>query len=611
MLTDKVHKNADSEFVNQAVIEQIASRLFNEFPEDGNLPENKGSKQLLRQNDKQDPLGYHADDLVDQQTYSGNKDGSYGLKHFINRSQPSKPGSSDVFDESSNTPLAPFFDGLGGGLPSDDIIDLTFLYENIQTSLKQDIDDPHVQLPLSGNKCLARQVYDQFTENHDGTNLEGLLQSFKKIMDSSDTKLDGSIPWSLKLPTDRLYADSQFDVATIRKDFPALNQKVNGKPLIWFDNAATTQKPRSVIDAVATFYANDNSNIHRGAHTLAARATDAYENAREKIRKFIGADSASEIIFVRGTTEGINLIAQTWGRKFIQPGDEILLTTLEHHANIVPWQMLAKEKGAIIRVAPVNDNGEIILEEYARLLGPRTKFVSLTQASNGLGTVLPVKEMVQMAKRYNARVLVDGAQSIAHIPANVQTIDADFFVFSGHKIFSPNGIGAIYARSELMEIMPPWHGGGNMIKNVTFEETTYNEPPAKFEAGTPNVADAIGLGVALDYVSAIGIENIARYEHFLTEYGMQQLSQISNLRLIGTAKDKVGILSFVLKNIPNEEVGKLLDREGIAVRAGHHCTQPALRRFGVESTVRPSLAFYNTKEEIDYLVYAIKKIQRH
>ena len=389
-----------------------------------------------------------------------------------------------------------------------------------------------------------------------------------------------------------------------------LHQSIHGKPLVWFDNAATTQKPLSVINAVSQFYTSDNSNIHRGAHTLAARATDAYEGAREKIRQFIGAGSTSEIIYVRGTTEGINLVAQTWGRKFLQPGDEIVLSILEHHANIVPWQMVAEERGARIRVVPVNDRGEILLDEYTRLLGPRTRLVSLTQASNGLGTVLPVKEMIQLAKRYDAKVLIDGAQSVAHIPVNVQDLDADFFVFSGHKIFAPTGIGVVYGKRELLDIMPPWQGGGNMIKDVRFEHTVYNEAPAKFEAGTPSIGDAVGLGAALDYVRKIGLENIARYEHELTEYATSLLEPIPGLRLIGTARNKVGVLSFVLKNMPNEEVGKLLDREGIAVRAGHHCTQPSLRRFGVEGTVRPSLAFYNTKEEIDHLARVVRNIQR-
>ena len=401
-----------------------------------------------------------------------------------------------------------------------------------------------------------------------------------------------------------------WDVTDIRKDFPALHQQVHGKPLVWFDNAATTQKPQGVIDAVANFYAHDNSNIHRGAHTLAARATDAFEQARQKVQTFIGAGSAKEIVFVRGTTEGINLVSQTYGRKFLQPGDEIVLSTLEHHANIVPWQLVAKEKGAVLRVIPVTDQGEIMLEQYQALLGPRTRLVALTQASNTLGTILPIAEMTQMAKRYGARVLIDGAQSIAHLSVNVQQLGCDFFVFSGHKIFAPTGIGVVFAKEELLEIMPPWQGGGNMIRNVTFEETTYAEPPAKFEAGTPNVADAVGLGAALDYVNRLGLPNISRYEQELLQYATEHLARIPGLRIVGTAREKVGVISFVLKDRKTEEVGRMLDLEGIAVRAGHHCAQPSLRRFGLESTVRPSLSFYNTKHEIDRMVDAVKRILR-
>ncbi|MGC9967806.1 MAG: cysteine desulfurase [Syntrophobacteraceae bacterium] len=399
------------------------------------------------------------------------------------------------------------------------------------------------------------------------------------------------------------------DVPAIRRDFPVLHQRVHGKPLVWMDNAATTQKPQTVIDAVSRFYAYDNSNIHRGAHTQAARATDAYEQARQKVQGFLGASSPREIVFVRGTTEGINLVAQSYGGKFLQPGDEILLPVLEHHANIVPWQIVAKEKGAILKVIPVNDRGEIMLEAYHALLGPRTKLVALTHASNSLGTILPVAEMTQAAKRYGARVLIDGAQSVAHLPVNVQEIGCDFFVFSGHKIFAPTGIGAVYAKEELLEIMPPWQGGGNMIRDVTFEETTYNEPPAKFEAGTPSIADAVGLGAALDYVSRLGLANTGKYEQELLRYATEQLARIDGLRLIGAAREKVAVISFVLHNKRTEEVGRLLDLEGIAVRAGHHCAQPSLRRFGLEATVRPSFAFYNTFEEIDRLADAVRRIQ--
>lgn len=410
-------------------------------------------------------------------------------------------------------------------------------------------------------------------------------------------------PWSMSTPR-------PFDVGAIRRDFPILSQRVHGRPLVWLDNAATTQKPQCVIDALSSFYGRDNSNIHRGTHALADRATDAYEQARQKVQWFLGASSVDEVVFVRGTTEGINLVARTFAQKFLEPGDEIVLSVLEHHANIVPWQLVARERGAVLRVIPVNDRGEILLDRYEALLGPRTRLVGLAQASNSLGTVLPVAEMTQMAKRRGARVLIDGAQSVAHFPVNVAELGCDFFVFSGHKIFGPTGIGAVYARRELQEIMPPWQGGGNMIRQVTFEQTTYADPPARFEAGTPSIADAVGLGAALDYVTRLGLANIAAHEHQLLEYATAGLERIEGLRLIGTAAAKVGVLSFLLRDRPTNEVGRLLDREGIAVRAGHHCAQPSLRRFGVESTVRASLSLYNTRSEIDHLVDAIKRVAR-
>jgi cysteine desulfurase/selenocysteine lyase len=399
-----------------------------------------------------------------------------------------------------------------------------------------------------------------------------------------------------------------FDVQQIRADFPILHRLVHGKPLIWFDNAATTQKPNAVIESLSHFYRTHYSNIHRGAHTLAAEATEAYESARKKIAKFIGASSENECIFVRGTTEGINLVAQTYGKKNLQAGDEILITLLEHHANIVPWQMLAKEKGAKLVAAPVNERGEVMLDDYFRLLSPRTKIVAMAQVSNALGTVLPIREMVEMAHRFGAVVLVDGAQGIPHQRTNVQEMDADFYVFSGHKLFGPSGIGVVYGKKRLLEDMPPWHGGGNMIENVTLEHTTYNQPPAKFEAGTPNITDAVGLGAAIDYLNSIGMEKIAEYEHALTEYAMAGLARIPKIRLIGTSPTKVSVLSFVVEGIPTEQVGKILDSEGIAVRSGHHCAQPVLRRFGVEATVRPSLAFYNTYAEIDKMLEVLRRL---
>jgi SufS family cysteine desulfurase len=398
-----------------------------------------------------------------------------------------------------------------------------------------------------------------------------------------------------------------FHVEAIRADFPILRQTVHGKPLIWLDNAATTQKPRQVIEAVKHFYERDNSNVHRGAHTLAARATDAYESAREKVRRFLGASSPEEIVFVHGATEAINLVAQTYGRKYLNQGDEIVLSEVEHHANIVPWQQLAHEKGAVLRVVPVNDRGEVLLEEYERLLGPRTRLVALAHVSNALGTVLPVRTMAQLAHRHGAQVLVDGAQSVPHLATDVQALDADFYVFSGHKLFGPSGIGALYGKKELLESMPPWQGGGNMIEEVTFEQTTYRPPPTKFEAGTGILAGAVGLGAAIDYLDELGLENIARYEHELLAYGTELLGRIPGLRLIGTAADKASVLSFVLDGVPTEDMGRYLDTEGIAVRAGHHCAQPTMKRFGVSGTVRPSLAFYNTCAELDALAAAVGK----
>ena len=410
-------------------------------------------------------------------------------------------------------------------------------------------------------------------------------------------------------PADLGVAKRPLDAKLIRRDFPILQERVHGRPLVWLDNAATTQKPSAVIERISEFYRHENSNIHRAAHELAARATDAYESAREKSRRFLNASSTREIVFVRGTTEGINLVAQGWGRRNVREGDEVVITWLEHHANIVPWQMLCSEKGARLRVVPVNDRGEILLDEYEKLLGPRTRIVSFSQVSNALGTVTPAREMVEMAHRYDARVLVDGAQSVSHMPVDVQTLDCDFFVFSGHKVFGPTGIGVVYGKVDLLDSMPPWQGGGNMIADVTFERTTYQGTPARFEAGTGNIADAVGLGAALDYVDEIGRENIAAYEHDLLNYGTAKLLTVPGLRLIGTAREKAGVLSFVIDDMRTEDIGVALNQEGIAVRAGHHCAQPILRRMGVESTVRPSLAFYNTCEDLDALVATLLRLQ--
>jgi len=407
-------------------------------------------------------------------------------------------------------------------------------------------------------------------------------------------------------PTSDLGLSSySFDVEAIRRDFPILREVVNGHPLIWLDNGATTQKPQSVIDRLSYFYEHENSNVHRAAHELAARSTDAYESAREKTRRFLNAGSAREIVFVRGATEAINLVAQSWGRRNIQKDDEIVVTWMEHHANIVPWQMLCAEKGARLRVAPVDDSGQILLDEYEKLLGPKTQMVSITHVSNALGTVLPVQAMVEAAHRHGARVLVDGAQAVSHMRVDVQSIDCDFYVFSGHKVFAPTGIGVVYGKSEVLDHMPPWQGGGNMIQDVTFEKTLYQPPPQRFEAGTGNIADAVGLGAAIDYLDRVGIANVSRHEHMLLTYATAALLKIPGLRIIGTAKEKAGVLSFVMDGLRTEEIGDYLNRRGIAVRGGHHCAQPILRRFGLESTVRATLALYNTCEEIDALIAAL------
>jgi cysteine desulfurase / selenocysteine lyase len=399
-----------------------------------------------------------------------------------------------------------------------------------------------------------------------------------------------------------------FDVNRVRQDFPILQERVNGRPLVWFDNAATTQKPRAVIERLKQFYEHENSNIHRAAHELARRSTDAYEGARETVRRFLGARSPNEIVFVRGTTEAINLVAQSWGRQNIGEGDEIIVSHLEHHANIVPWQQLCAEKNAKLKVIPVDDRGQVILEEYSKLLSPRTKLVSVTQVSNALGTVVPVKQIVDMAHATGALALVDGAQSVSHIPVNVVALDADFFVFSGHKIFGPTGIGVVYGKEAILNATQPWQGGGNMITDVTFEKTQYQQAPSRFEAGTGNIADAVGLGAALDYVMRLGLPAIAQYEHFLLEYATARMGDIKGLKLIGTANDKASVLSFVLDGFTTEQVGGAFNKEGIAVRSGHHCAQPILRRFGLEATVRPSLAFYNTCAEVDHMISVLHKL---
>jgi cysteine desulfurase / selenocysteine lyase len=418
----------------------------------------------------------------------------------------------------------------------------------------------------------------------------------------------GKAPYSLE--TNNWQLPPMFDVRKIRGDFPILHQTVHGRPLVYLDNAATTQKPRAVIDRLVRYYETENANIHRGVYELSQRATAAYEQAREKVSHFLNAPDSREVIFTRGATEGINLVASGFGRAFLKPGDQIILSAMEHHSNIVPWQLIAEQMGATIRVIPMNDNGELLMDEYENLLTDRTKIVSVVHVSNSLGTVNDVKRIAQLAHQVGAGVLVDGAQWVAHHPTDVQDLGCDFYVFSGHKLFGPTGIGALWGRRELLDQMPPYHGGGDMIESVTFEKTTYAQLPNKFEAGTPDIAGAIGLGAAIDYVQSIGFEAFEQHETDLLTYATEELGKIPGLRIIGTAEKKGGVVSFVIENpaISSLDVGTRLDHEGIAVRTGHHCCQPVMERMHVPSTVRASVAFYNTRDEIDALVAGVRKI---
>ena len=398
------------------------------------------------------------------------------------------------------------------------------------------------------------------------------------------------------------------DVYAIRQQFPVLNREVKGRPLVYFDNAATSQKPQPVIDALVSYYTQYNANIHRGIHTLAEEATAAFEATRDTVQQFIHAASREEIIFTRGTTEGINLVANTWGRQNIKAGDEIIISTMEHHSNIVPWQILCEEKGAVLKIIPINDRGELLMAEYKKLLNAKTKLVAVAHASNALGTINPVREIIEAAHQAGAVVLIDGAQSTVHLDIDVQQMDCDFFTFSAHKLYGPTGMGILYGKRDLLEAMPVFHGGGEMIKEVTFEKTTYNDLPYKYEAGTPNIADAIAFKTALDFISQTGKENIRKHEEELLRYATQQLEQLPGLKIIGTAKEKLSVVSFVIDKIHPQDIGILLDNQGIAVRTGHHCTQPFMDRFGIPGTTRASFAVYNTKEEIDQLVAGLKKV---
>jgi cysteine desulfurase/selenocysteine lyase len=402
---------------------------------------------------------------------------------------------------------------------------------------------------------------------------------------------------------------ASLDVVKIREDFPVLRQTVHGKPLVYLDSAATAQKPYAVIDAVRRFHEVDCANIHRGVHDLSQRSTAGYEATRVKAMQYLNSSSADELIFVRGTTEAINLVTASWGRTNVKSGDEIIISALEHHSNIVPWQMLCEEKGALLRFIPIDDRGDLILEEYEKLLNPRTRMVAVSHVSNALGTINPVRLIIDMAHRTGALALIDGAQAVPHMNVDVTDLDADFYAFSGHKLFGPTGIGILYGKAKLLESMPPYQGGGDMIRTVTLEKSTYNDPPYRFEAGTPNIAGGIGLGAAFDYVSDVGLEAIAAYEHELLVYGTELLEQIPGLRIIGTAREKASVLSFVMEGIHPHDIGTVLDRMGVAVRTGHHCAQPVMDRFGIPATTRASLAFYNTRAELDQLGAGLKKVQ--
>lgn len=408
--------------------------------------------------------------------------------------------------------------------------------------------------------------------------------------------------------TEQEAASSAFDVTRIRQDFPILRQTVHGRPLVYLDSAASAQKPQVVIDAVSHFYENDNANIHRGVHSLSVRATEAYERTRTKCRDLLGAAHIEEVIFVRGASEAINLVAQTYGRQNVGEGDEIVLSEMEHHSNIVPWQILCQQTGATLRIAPISDEGELLMDEYRKLLGPKTKIVAITHVSNAIGTINPIREIVELAHGVGAVVLVDGAQAVPHLKVDVREIDCDFYTFSGHKFFGPTGVGILFGKKDLLELMPPYQGGGEMIRSVTFAETTYNDLPHRFEAGTPNIAGGVALGATIDYVNGIGMDAISAYEDELLDYGTAALSAIPEIRLIGTASSKVAVLSFVIDGIHPHDAGTILDQQGIAIRTGHHCAQPLMDRFNVPATCRASLAFYNTKEEIDALATGIQKM---
>ncbi len=608
-------------------LQRLANSFFKSAP--GSLHNNDGlNSTLLQQYEHQDALK-HSDGANDLGKISPNlvNQNQVGLGHVptsvagsgISPSVINQPSDFNIDDPQTSLPDPHFYNGqipssvAGSGkspsLQSPDLsqaqagsnglgklpfetespfdTDLTAVLNQIQSFA------PTAQLPLVSSFGFQPQSF-YFLSGHNP------LEQVQGVFGQANAHQSYGITGFVKPP---------FDINLVKADFPILKERVNGKPLVWLDNAATTQKPKSVIERINYFYEHENSNIHRAAHDLAARATDAYEAARQKVQHFINARSINEVVFVRGTTEAINLVSQSWGDQHLNAGDEILISNLEHHANIVPWQILAAKKDLKLKIIPVDEDGQILLDEYAKLLTPKTKLVAFTHVSNALGTVTPAKKMIEMAHANHSTVLLDGAQSVSHIRVDLQDLNPDFFVFSGHKLFAPTGIGVLYGKEELLNSMQPWQAGGNMIKDVTFEHTEYHDAPGRFEAGTGNIADAVGLGAAIDYINKIGIDNINQYEHALLMYATQLLKQVPGIRLVGTAVDKASVLSFTLDGYTNDEVGQALNKEGIAVRTGHHCAQPILRRFGLESTVRPSLAFYNTCADVDALVGVLHQLQ--
>ncbi|WP_293313485.1 family 2A encapsulin nanocompartment cargo protein cysteine desulfurase [Pedobacter sp. UBA5917] len=635
---------------DQAALEQLANALFSALPGSKNAIPDVATQQERHHNDfnMEDPQTSFPDPHFEPKTKASVPSSGFGASPTAAESLQAQK----IADEKLYLPKEPVnADGIVPSSVSGSGKSPSYLEHKNEFDLKKpqtSLNDPHFNSieqhktkDFGDGNPFARQFASSiepsalFSSNHDEALIKALTEitqigAIQQLPFTSAPDLSASDYYFLAnrresfpnhdfssahqkgsgdLFTHAALSKPLLNVDLIKKDFPILQETVNGKPLIWLDNAATTQKPKQVIDRITYFYEHENSNIHRAAHELAARATDAYEDAREKVRSFINAASTNEVIFVRGTTEGINLVAKSWGEQNLNFGDEIIISHLEHHANIVPWQQLAAKKGLKLKVIPVDDQGQILLDEYVKLITPKTRLVSFTQVSNALGTVTPAKQIIDLAHAAGAKVLVDGAQSVSHIRTDVTALNCDWFVFSGHKVFGPTGIGVVYGKEDLLNQTAPWQGGGNMIKDVTFEHTQYHDAPSRFEAGTGNIADAVGLGAAIDYVNKIGIDIIHQYEHYLLLYATRLLNEIPGLKLIGTANEKASVLSFIFEGYTNDEVGQALNKQGIAVRTGHHCAQPILRRFGLESTVRPSLAFYNTCADVDVLVETLYRLR--